>query len=191
MPYLQDETSHDMATMRLFVRSWGDAPGLADSVRARIHQVSPDQPVEDLEPMKELMAASLAPKRYSISLLGAFAAMAVLLSALGIYGVVSYATQQRTREFGVRIALGATRSSVMSQVFRQGLAITALGAALGAGGALWATQVLSHILFQVSPLDPVSFAFAIALLAFISICACLLPAWRASRLDPMQALRTE
>ncbi len=191
MPYLQDETSHDMATMSLFVRSSGYSPALADSVRARIHAVRPDQPVQDLQPLTDLMAQSLAPRRYSLSLLGAFAALAVLLSALGIYGVVSYTTLERTREFGVRIALGAARSSVMSQVFRQGLALTLAGAALGALGAMAAVRVLSHILFEVSPLDPISFAFAIALLSFISICACLLPAWRVSRLDPVKALRTE
>ena len=191
MPYLQDETSHDMATMSLFVRSSVHAPALAASVRARIHAVRPNQPVEDLEPMTDLLAQSLATRRYSLSLLGAFAGLAVLLSALGIYGVVSYTTQHRTREFGVRIALGATRGSVMSHVFRQGLALTATGAVLGAGGALWATQTLSHILFEVSPLDPVSFVCAVALLVFISTFACLLPAWRASRLDPMQALRME
>jgi ABC-type antimicrobial peptide transport system permease subunit len=137
------------------------------------------------------MAQSLAPRRYSLSLLGAFAGLAVLLSALGIYGVVSYATQQRTREFGIRIALGATRRSVMSDVFRQGLALTAAGAALGAGGAVWAAQALAQILFQVGPLDPLSFACAIALLAVIAIGSCLLPAWRVARLDPARALRTE
>jgi predicted permease len=191
MPYLQDETSHDMATMSLFVRSSSDARGLADSVRARIHAVRPNQPVEDLQPLTDLMAESLAPRRYSLSLLGAFAALSVLLSALGIFGVVSYTTLQRTREFGVRIALGATRSSVMSQVFRQGLALTLIGTAIGVGGALWATRILSRILFEVSPLDPISFVFAIALLALISMCACLLPAWRVSRLDPVRALRVE
>jgi predicted permease len=191
MPYLQDETSHDMATMSLFVRSTANPAALVENVRARIHAVRPNQPVQDLQPMTDLMAHSLAPRRYSLSLLGAFAALAVLLSALGIYGVVSYTTQQRTREFGVRIALGATRGSVMSHVFREGLALTACGAAIGAGVALWATQILSHILFQVSPLDPVSFGFAILLLAVISNFACLLPAWRASRLDPIKALRTE
>jgi putative ABC transport system permease protein len=191
MPYLQDETSHDMATMSLFVRSSANPATLADSVRARIHAVRPEQPVENLMPMTQLVAQSLAPRRYSLSLLGAFAALAVLLSAMGIYGVVSYATLQRTREFGLRIAMGATRGSVISQVLRQGLALTASGAVLGAAGALWAAQILAHILYHVSPLDPVSFAFAIALLALISIAACWLPAWRASRLDPMQALRTE
>jgi putative ABC transport system permease protein len=191
MPYLQDETSHDMATMNLFVRSSANPAALADSVRARIHAVRPNQPVDDLVPLTEMMSHSLAPRRYSLSLLGAFAALAVLLSALGIYGVVSYTTLQRTREFGVRIALGATRGGVMSQVFRQGLALTVTGAAVGAAGALCATRTLSHILFRVSPLDPLSFAFAIALLAIISIVACLLPAWRASQVDPIRALRAE
>jgi putative ABC transport system permease protein len=191
MPYLQDETNHDMAGLNLFVRSSANPATLASTVAARIHAVRPNQPVQNLQPITQLIAQSLAPRRYSLSLLGAFAALAVFLSALGIYGVVSYTTQQRTREFGVRIALGATPASVMSQVFRQGLALTASGTALGAAGALWATQTLSHLLFQVSPLDPLSFACAIALLAVISNCACLLPAWRASRLDPVQALRTE
>jgi predicted permease len=191
MPYLQDETSHDMASMSLFVRSSIFPETIADSVRTRIHRVRPNQPVQELRPMMDLMAESLAPRRYSLSLLGAFATLAVLLSALGVYGVVSYTTQQRTREFGVRIALGAPRSSVMSEVFRQGLRLTLTGAAIGAAGALWATQALSHILFEVSPLDPASFTFAIVLLAVISNCACWLPAWRASRLDPMRALRAE
>lgn len=191
MPYLQDETSHDMATMNLFVRSSTDTRGLADSVRARIHAVRPDQPVEDLQPLTDLMAQSLAPRRYSLSLLGAFAGLSVLLSALGIFGVVSYTTLQRTREFGVRMALGATRRSVMSQVLRQGLALTLTGAALGAAGAVWATSVLTRILFEVSPLDPISFLAAIGLLALISLLACVLPAWKASRLSPIQALRVE
>lgn len=191
MPYLQDETSHDMASMSLFVRSFVNPAALADTVRARIHVVRANQPVQALEPMTELMAQSLAPRRYSLSLLATFAALAVLLSALGIYGVVSYTTQQRTREFGVRIALGATRARVMSQVLGEGLALTAMGVALGTGAALWTTQALSRLLFQVSPLDPLSIALAIALLAAISTIACLLPAWRASRLDPVRALRTE
>jgi predicted permease len=191
MPYLQDETSHDMASMSLFVRSSIFPQTIAGSVRSSIHRVRPNQPVQDLQPMMDLMAKSLAPRRYSLGLLGAFATLAVLLAALGIYGVVSYTTQQRTREFGVRIALGAPRSSVMSEVFREGLMLTLTGAAIGAAGALWATRALSHILFEVSPLDPASFAFALVLLAAISNCACLLPAWRASQLDPIRALRAE
>ena len=191
MPYLQDETGHDMAGMSLFVRSAANPAALASSVRARIQAIRPNQPVDDMQPLTELMAQSLAPRRYSLLLLGGFAGLAVLLSALGIYGVVSYTTMQRTREFGVRIALGASRRSVMTVVFRHGLLLTAMGAGLGALGAVWATRALAHLLFQVSPLDAVSFGCAIALLAFIAVFACLLPAWRASRLDPMTALRRE
>lgn len=191
MPYLQDETSHDMATMSLFVRSSDDPRMLAESVRARIHAVSPDQPVEDLRTMRDLMSRSLAPRRYSLLLLGCFAALAVLLAALGIYGVVSYMTLQRTREFGVRIALGASRYGLMSHVIRNGLVLTTVGAVAGAGVAMLVTRVFSQLLFQVSPLDAVSFASAAFLLAFTSICACLPAAWRASHVDPVRALKSE
>ena len=191
MPYLQDETNHDMATMSLFVRSTADPRTLASSVRARIHTVRPDQPVEDLRTMQDLMGQSLAPRRYSLLLLGSFAVLAVLLAALGIYGVVSYTTLQRTREFGVRVALGASRYSLMSDVIRKGLVLTIAGAAVGAGGAMLATRTLSRLLFQVSPLDAVSFTSAAFLLAFTSIGACLPAAWRASHVDPVRALRNE
>jgi putative ABC transport system permease protein len=194
MPYLQDETSHDMASMNLFVRQrsqGADPRTLASSVRARIHAVRPDQPVEDLRTMEDVMAQGLVPRRYSLWLLGAFAALAVLLAALGVYGVAAYTTLQRTPEFGVRMALGATRGSVMSRVFRQGLALTAAGAAAGAGLAAAAARTLSQLLFEVQPLDPLSFAAAVALLALVSLVACLLPAWRAARVDPAHALRSE
>jgi predicted lysophospholipase L1 biosynthesis ABC-type transport system permease subunit len=194
MPYLQDETSHDMASMNLFVRQrprGADPRTLASSVRARIHAVRPDQPVEDLRTMEDVMAQGLTPRRYSLWLLGAFAALAVLLAALGVYGVAAYTTLQRTPEFGVRMALGATRGSVMSRVFRQGLALTAAGAAAGAGLAAAAARTLSQLLFEVQPLDPLSFAAAVALLALVSLVACLLPAWRAARVDPAHALRSE
>ncbi|MGA8271236.1 MAG: ABC transporter permease [Candidatus Sulfotelmatobacter sp.] len=191
MPYLQDETSHDMATMRIYVRSVGNPIALESSIRARIHAVAPDQPIDDMQTMQDVVSQSMAPRRYSLSLLGSFAALALLLSAIGIYGIVSYTTLQRTREFGIRIAVGATRGSVMSHIFRRGLALTGTGALLGIGVAVLLTRILSQLLFEVSPLDTLSFAFAVALLAFISVAACLLPAWRASHLDPIRALRTE
>jgi putative ABC transport system permease protein len=191
MPYLQDETSHDMATMSLFVRSVGDPTTLESSIRVRIHAVAPDQPIDDMQTMQDIVSRSMAPRRYSLSLLGAFAALALLLSAIGIYGIVSYTTLQRSREFGIRIAVGATRGSVMSHIFRRGLVLTASGAILGVGMALLLTRILAQLLFDVSPLDPLSFASAVVLLALISIAACLLPAWRASHLDPIRALRSE
>jgi putative ABC transport system permease protein len=191
MPYLQDETNHDMASMSLFIRSAGNSQALVDSVRGRIHAVSPSQPVQDVWTMRDIMERSLAPRRYSLFLLAAFATLAVLLAAIGIYGVVSYTTSLRTREFGVRIALGATGSSLILHVVRQGLVLTATGALVGAGVAVLVTRALSQLLFQVSPLDVITFTAAVLLLALISVGACLLPAWRASRTDPMVALRCE
>jgi predicted permease len=191
MPYLQDETYHDMATMSLFVRSAGDPLALANAIRARIHAVDPNQPVEGIESMEDVVSQSLAPRRYSLSLVGAFAALALLLSAVGIYGIVSYTTQQRTREFGIRIAVGAARSDLMAVVFRYGLILTSAGTLIGAGVALVLTRALTQLLFGISPLDAASFGLSIALLGLISLAACLIPALRAAQLDPARALRSE
>jgi len=160
-------------------------------VRARIHAVAPEQPVEDLRTLQDVMAQSLASRRYSLWMLEAFAALAILLAALGVYGVAAYTTSQRTREFGMRMALGATRTSVLSDVLRKGLALTAAGALIGSALAVAATRTLSQLLFQVDPLDPLSFTSAVVLLALISLAACLLPAWRAAHVDPAHALKSE
>ncbi|HEX5234215.1 MAG TPA: ABC transporter permease [Silvibacterium sp.] len=191
MPYLQDETYHDMATMSLFVRSAADPRSLADSIRARIHSVKPDQPVDEIQTMQEIMSRSLAPRRYSLSLLGAFAALGLLLSAVGIYGIVSYTTLQRTREFGIRIAVGATRTSVVALVFRQGLVLALAGSLIGVVAATLLTGALSRLLFQVSPLDAVSFISAVFLVGVISAVASLTPALRAASVNPVEALRAE
>jgi putative ABC transport system permease protein len=191
MPYLQDETNHAMSAMNLLVRTEGNPIGLADSLRNRIHAIRPDQPVQDVASVEELVAQSVAPRRYTLILLSAFAAVGLLLAAIGVYGVISYVTSQRTREFGVRIALGATRERVVSHVLRDGAALTLLGLLVGIGGALVVTRWLSNLLFEVSPLDAFSFFAAVAVLAIVSILACLVPAWRASRVDPIIAIQTE
>jgi predicted permease len=191
MPYLQDETDHDMASMSLFVRSAGDPLALDSAIRARIHAIAPDQPVEEIQSMEDVVSRSLAPRRYSLSLLGAFAVLALLLSAVGIYGIVSYTTQQRTREFGIRIAVGAARSDLMGVVFRYGLVLTLAGALIGVGAALLFTRTLTQLLFGISPVDATSFGFSVVLLGLISLVACLIPALRAAQLDPVRALRSE
>jgi len=191
LPYLQDETNHDMATMSLFLQTDRNPMAMADSVRDRIHAVAPDQPVQNIQNVSDLVSQSVATRRYTLILVGAFAAVGLLLAAVGVYGVISYATAQRTREFGVRIALGATRERVLSEVLRSGARLTAIGSLIGLVGALIATRFLSALLFEISPLDPVSYAAAVALLALISICACLVPAWRASRVDPIIAMQSE
>jgi predicted permease len=191
LPYLQDETNHDMATMSLFLRADGNPMALADSVRDRIHAVEPNQPVQNIQNVADLVSQSVATRRYTLALVGAFAAVGLLLAAVGVYGVISYATSQRAREFGIRIALGATRGRVVSHVLRGSAVLTALGSVVGIVGSLLLTRLLSSLLFEVSPLDLISFSAAVTLLALVSIGASLLPAWRASRVDPIIAMQSE
>jgi putative ABC transport system permease protein len=133
----------------------------------------------------------VATRRYTLVLVGAFAAVGLLLAAVGVYGVISYATSQRAREFGILIALGATRARVVSHVLRRSVVLTALGSVVGIVGSLVLTRSLSSLLFEVSPLDLLSFSAAVTLLAFVSIGAALLPAWRAARVDPIIAMQSE
>ena len=123
---------------------------------------------------------------------GAFAVLGLLLATIGMYGVVACATSQRTREFGIdRIALGATRGRVIWGVLHEGFIRAAIGSLLGIGAALAVTRTLTSLLFEVNPLDVTSFTAGVALLAFVALCACLIRAWRASRVDPIVALRAE
>ena len=191
LPYLQDETNHDMATMSLFMQADGNSMALADSIRDAIHRIAPDQPVQNIQHVAELVLQSVATRRYTLILVGAFGAIGLLLAAVGVYGVISYATSQRAREFGIRIALGATRGRVMTHVLRRSARLTTLGVLLGLAGALMLTRWLASLLFEVSPLDVLSFSAAVALLVFVSLVASLLPAWRASRVDPIVAMQGE
>jgi putative ABC transport system permease protein len=191
LPYLQDETNHDLATMSLFLRAEGNVMALADSVRNRIHAVAPDQPVQNIQNVADLVSQSVATRRYTMILVGAFAAVGLLLAAVGVYGVISYATSQRSREFGIRIALGATRGRVMSHVLHGSVVLTTVGTMAGVLGAFLLTRSLASLLFEVSPLDLLSFSAGVALLALISLGASLLPALRASRVDPIVAMQSE
>lgn len=192
MPYSQDESFHVLNSMNLFVRSSGpDAAPLADSVRSAIQARYRNQPVERVAVMRTVVAKSLARRTYSMGLMTAFAGLALLLCAAGIYGVVSYVTVQRTREFGIRMALGATRGDVLRNVLYRGGSLIAIGAALGVGLSFIATRALSQLLFETTALDPVIFSSAVLLLGLIGVVACLLPGLRASQLDPRAALNTE
>ena len=168
MPYVQDETYHDLASMNLFVRTLGNPLMLAQAIH-QIHAIQPDQPVDEIQSMQDVVSNSIAARRYSLSLLSAFAGLTLLLSAVGIYAIVSWTTLQRTREFGIRMALGATRVKVMAVVFSQGLKLSLAGTAIGVCGALLMTQALAQLLFGVSPLDPVSFCSAVVLLLAIGL----------------------
>jgi ABC-type antimicrobial peptide transport system permease subunit len=164
---------------------------LADGVRDRIHAVEPNQPVQNIQNVADLVSESVATRRYTLVILGAFAAVGLLLAAVGVYGVISYVTSQRAREFGIRIALGATRGRVVSQVLRGSAVLTAFGAVTGIAGSLVLRRSLSSLFFEVSPLDLLSFLGAVVLLALVSIGASLLPAWRAARVDPIVAMQSE
>ena len=171
--------------------SGGRAAAVAGALRAALAQVDPAQPVDWVEPFASRVDKALAPRRFPLQLLGAFAALALLLSAVGIYGVTAYGVTQRTREIGVRIAVGAQRGDVLRLVMKGALRTAGIGVALGLCAALAGARLLGSQLYGVSAQDPLAYALVAALLAAVCVLASLLPALRATRVDPMTALRTE
>ena len=145
----------------------------------------------DIRTMEQRMADSVASPRLQTILLGAFGVLALVLACIGIYGVVAYAVTQRTREIGLRLALGATPTTILGQILGAGLKTSALGLLIGFGAALALTRYLKTLLYSVRPTDPAVFALALGLLLLVSITACSLPAIRAARQDPMAVLREE
>jgi ABC-type antimicrobial peptide transport system permease subunit len=141
--------------------------------------------------MRDLVAASAAERRFVLTLFEAFALAALLLAAAGIYGILSGSVAERTREFGARAALGATRSNILALVLRQGLSVTAVGVVIGLVLAGFATTALSAMLFGISTLDGTTYVGVVTLLAAVAMIACALPAWRAMRVDPATVLRVE
>jgi putative ABC transport system permease protein len=177
--------------MYLAVRTAGDPLPAAAAVRRELARVDRDQPVSDVRTMDERIGRSLAGRRFNMILLGVFAALALTLAAIGIYGVVAYSVTERTHEIGVRLALGAQRRDVMAMIVAQGMVMTAIGTAVGVVVALLLTRVMASLLFGVSAVDPVTFAAIPVLLGAVAFAACFVPARRATRVDPLVALRTE
>lgn len=175
----------------LVIRARGDASALATPIRQAIWSVDKDQPVVRVATMDDLLAASAAERRFALILFEAFGLVALVLAATGIYGVLSGSVTERTREIGVRLALGASRRHILALVFRQGMTLTVLGVAIGLCGALAASQAIITLLYGVSRLDPVAYLGVIALLVGVSVIACWVPAWRAARVDPSITLRAE
>jgi putative ABC transport system permease protein len=173
------------------VRTVGDPSSAAVAVRAAVREVDPALPVFDMEPMSDTVAGSLARPRFLSILLGAFSAIALVLAAVGIYGVMAYSVSQRTQEIGVRMAFGARSSDVLKMVLSQGAKLAGLGIGLGLLGAFALTRVMSTLLFEVSVTDPVTFAVVVPLLAVVALLACYIPARRATKVDSMIALRGE
>lgn len=177
--------------MSLVIRARGDAVALAPAVRQAVASIDKDQPVMRIATMDDLLASTAAERRFAMVLFSAFAMVALILSAAGIYGVLSGSVTERTRELGVRAALGASRGSVLTLVVRQGMILTGLGVVIGLAGAVLASQLIVTLLFGTSPLDPVTYLGVVALMLGVSAIACWVPAWRAARIDPVIALRAE
>jgi putative ABC transport system permease protein len=171
------------------VRSTADPSTVMAAIRSQIRELDRDLPLSDLRQLKELVAASVSRPRFYTTILGVFASIALILAAVGIYGVISYAVSLRTRELGIRIALGATGRQVSGLVLQQGVGLAIAGVAVGGAGAYWLTRLLSKLLFGVSATDPLTFLGVAALLTAIAAIASFVPARRAAKVDPLLAMR--
>jgi putative ABC transport system permease protein len=186
--YVPDRQSPERE-MNLVIRAVVDPSSLAAAVRGAVSAIDPDQPVADIKPMSRLLADSVAKPRFNYLLLTFFAAVALILTITGVYGVMSYAVAQRTREMGIRLALGGRSQDVLKLVIGQGMKPVIAGVALGLAGAYALTRVMATLLFDVSATDPSVFIGVAALLATVALLACYLPARRATKIDPVIALR--
>lgn len=192
VPYLQDPLSTNYArSMRIVARTKSDPGVIAGSLRAELTAMDKSVPVYSLKPMTEYLRDSLSRRRFSMVLLTAFSGVALMLAALGIYGVISYGVIQRTHEMGIRMALGAQRSDVLRLVVRQAMIVALAGVGIGLLASWALTRLMKSLLFNISVTDPLTFAAIAALMILIALLACLIPARRATKVDPLVALRYE
>jgi putative ABC transport system permease protein len=175
----------------LFVRTQAEPLALAERIRGITGELSRDTAVGPIRTLEQIRGDALAPPKLTTALLGVFAALALLIAVTGLAGVLAYAVSQRTREIGVRVALGAAPANILSMVLRQGMTSIALGLAIGLTGALALSRLVSRLLFGVAPTDPLCFVGSVAVLAVAGLVACLVPARQAVGIEPMRALRAE
>jgi ABC-type antimicrobial peptide transport system permease subunit len=175
----------------LVIRTTGEPSAIVPAVRDRIRALDPSQPIWRLGSIKSQYAEFFAVPRFYMFLMAVFATLGIAIAAVGLYGVLAYATAQRTREFGVRLALGATKSDVLMMVLRQGAAVTVVGLAAGILGSIVMTRWLESMLVDISRIDPASYLAVIVLFSTIAMAACWIPARRATNVDPIVALRSE
>jgi ABC-type antimicrobial peptide transport system permease subunit len=175
----------------LAIHAAGDAAALAPAVREAVRRLDPDLPVSALQTMAEVRGESIARPRFLAVLLVIFSAVALLLAAVGVYGVMSFTVAQRTHEMGIRVALGARPAEVFRMVVAQGMALALGGIALGLAGALALTRTLRALLYDVAPRDPLTLGLVSAALALVALVACWVPARRATGADPLRALRQD
>src|SRR5499426_270762 len=192
VPYLQPLLpSWGVPQMFLVVRGASERSSLISAVRGVVKDLDRDQPVYGVASMEQLLSRSTAPRRFNMTLLAVFAALALILAGVGVYGVMAYAVTERTREIGIRMALGAQTSDALKLVIRQGMRMTLIGVAMGLMGAFALTWLMKSLLFDVKPTDPLTFIVIALLLTSVALLACWIPARRATKVDPMVALRHE
>ena len=177
--------------MRVLLRTEGDPLALAAAVQEQVWAVDPNQPVWDITTLEQVLTTSVAGRRLNLLLMGIFGATSLILAAIGIYGLLAFSVAQRTHEMGIRIALGARRANVLKLVVGQGMVLVAIGIALGLLGAFALTRVMASMLFEVSVTDPIVFGAVVLSLAAVALLACVIPARRATRVDPLVSLRSE
>lgn len=175
----------------ILIRSANDPTFLGEAIRQALKRINPNQMISEIQTLDAIKTSSLGDNRFRTMLLGAFASISLLLSAIGIYGVIAYTVSQRTREIGIRSALGANQKHILRLVLRHGLALTGLGLLLGIIGALGLNQLIASLLFGVNGRDPITMIIVAGILALVAVLACLIPAKRATKVDPMVALRIE
>ncbi|MES1211068.1 MAG: FtsX-like permease family protein, partial [Acidobacteriota bacterium] len=185
LPYAQVP----MPSLAVVVRTASDPAAVTAPAAAQVRELDPDLPVYAVKTMEEVLATSSAQPKFYMLLLGGFALIALVLAAVGIYGVIGYTVRQRTQEIGIRMALGATRDRVQRMVVRQGMTLALLGAAAGLAGALVATRWMQSLLYQVSAMDPAIYSTVAAVLVTVAAVASWLPARRAAATEPLLALR--
>ncbi len=186
--YLPDRVQ-PLQTADLLVRTAGEPLQFLNAIRRQVLAIDREQPISNVKTMDEVMESSVGQQRLTLLLLGSFAGVALLLALVGIYGTIAYSVMQRTREFGIRRALGAQTGDILRSVVGRGLALTSAGMALGVLGALALTRLMNSLLFRVSATDPMAFGGAALLFLLVALAASYIPARRAARIDPMRALR--
>jgi putative ABC transport system permease protein len=177
--------------INLAVRTAGEPLALGPAVERVVWSIDPQLPVEQIRSMQQVLHDWSTDRRFNMMVMGGFAGLALLMASLGLYGVLAYLVTLRTRELGIRVALGAEKSDVLRLVVAHGLRMTGLGVAIGLAGALLLTRLMQSLVFGVSTSDPVTFAAVVVTLVAAALLASYLPAYRATKVDPMQALRTE
>jgi predicted permease len=189
--YFDMRQTGDYSSVDLVVRTKVDPSTLAGAVRAALVPINSSLPANEFRPLETLVDKAVSPRRFIVLLLGGFAAIALILASLGIYGVISYSVSQRTQEIGIRMALGASAGHVRVRVLRQAMTLALAGILAGAVGAWVTSRLLGSLLYGVSANDPLTFGAMVALLTMVAMAAAYFPARRASMVDPMTALRGE